>query len=79
MVTYKEQAKIIKKHEKKEKYHETRCISKELKTPATVWIYSDKVAIVIYKEDPKIILIKSEAVYESFKNYFELLWKTAKK
>ncbi len=36
------------------------------------------VTLVMWVENPVAILIEHKAVYESYKNYFEYLWKTAK-
>jgi len=42
-------------------------------------IYADKVAIIIWLEKPLAILIKNKEVAKSYRKYFELLWKIAKK
>jgi len=53
---------------------------KELEMPTTIEIWGNKVALfVITKENPITILIESEAVANSFKKYFDILWKGAKK
>ncbi|HLC71188.1 MAG TPA: helix-turn-helix domain-containing protein [Candidatus Nanoarchaeia archaeon] len=41
-------------------------------------IYGDKVAIVVWMQEPVGILIKQPEVAKAFKNYFELLWKMGK-
>ncbi|MEK6964564.1 MAG: helix-turn-helix domain-containing protein [Nanoarchaeota archaeon] len=41
-------------------------------------IYSDRVAIIIWSEEPIAILIKNKDVAESYMNYFKLLWNIAK-
>ena len=46
--------------------------------PSTIAIYEDKVLNIIWGEEPIAILIISEKASQSYKNYFELLWKTAK-
>jgi hypothetical protein len=38
----------------------------------------DKVAICVFSEEPYAFLIEDEKVAESYKKYFELLWKQAK-
>lgn len=52
---------------------------KEYVSPALTYIYDNKVAIIIWSEEPTAFLIKSKQAYESYKNYFNLLWKIAKK
>ncbi|MFH1585358.1 MAG: helix-turn-helix domain-containing protein [archaeon] len=47
-------------------------------TPAPVVIYPTSVAIVHWKKDPSIIIIRGKGIRESFKQYFEGLWKQAK-
>lgn len=46
--------------------------------PSTIAIYEDKVLNIIWGEEPIAILIISEKASQSYKNYFELLWKIAK-
>ncbi len=48
------------------------------KAEATTVIFGDYVSIHLAKEKPLIILIKNKDISESYKNYFELLWKQAK-
>lgn len=45
---------------------------------ATTIIYSHKVAIIIWKDEPIGILMSSEEVANSWKYYFEILWAIAK-
>ena len=50
----------------------------DAKSEATTTIFNDKVAIHLIKEKPIIIIIKNKEIAESYKNYFEVLWKIAK-
>ena len=61
------------------KFAEVKYIPKGYKTPTETTIYGNKVAIFLLTEQPKAILIKSETIAESYKRYFNLLWKAAKK
>ncbi|MFA6420358.1 MAG: helix-turn-helix domain-containing protein [archaeon] len=47
-------------------------------TPAAINIYKDKVIIALWIENPTAFMIKNKAVAESYKQYFQALWKTAK-
>lgn len=47
-------------------------------TPSETLIYKDKTAIVILDKEPIVILITSEMVARSFKEYFKILWINAK-
>lgn len=59
---------------------ELRYMPKEFVSPATAYLYSGKVAFIIWsKETPMAILIENKNLYESFLNYFSLLWKVCKK
>ena len=49
----------------------------EFLNPATTIIYDDKVAIIIWKEEPLGVLMNSKEVANSHQYYFELLWKMA--
>jgi len=48
-------------------------------TPAEINIWSDKTMIVILRRNPTIILIHDQKVSDSFREYFDKLWKFAKK
>lgn len=47
--------------------------------PSTIAVYEDKVLNVIWGEEPIAILIMSEKASQSYKNFFELLWKISSK
>ncbi|MEW5897181.1 MAG: helix-turn-helix domain-containing protein [Nanoarchaeota archaeon] len=53
-------------------------IPREFNSSVSTYIFDGKVALVMWVENPVGILIEHKAVYESYKNYFEYLWKTAK-
>ena len=48
-------------------------------TPAEINIWTDKTMIVILRKNPTIILINDQKVSDSFREYFEQVWKTAKR
>lgn len=62
-----------------ETFGEIKFLSGEFLNPATTIIYSHKVAIVIWKEEPIGVLMNSKEVADSYRYYFELLWKLAEK
>lgn len=43
-------------------------------TPATTWIYGDKVAIIVWSAQPVITLIRSSEVSKSYAQFFRELW-----
>ncbi len=55
-----------------------RYVPKEYSSPAATNIYGDKVAIVLWSEDPIAIVIKNKEIADGYKKYFDLLWKVAK-
>lgn len=61
------------------KYFEMRFNSNLYDTPSTTWIYGDKVAIVIWLNQPIITLIRSKEVAKSYKQFFNVLWNNSKK
>lgn len=48
-------------------------------SPLAINIYKDKVAMILWKKEPLAIVIKNLEIAESYKKYFELMWKVAKK
>lgn len=47
-------------------------------TPATTWIFGDKIAIIVWSEQPLITLIRSKEVAESYKQFFNIMWNDSK-
>jgi sugar-specific transcriptional regulator TrmB len=57
-----------------------RFFPKELEMPTSVVVWKNNVVLyIITKENPLTIVIGSEATANSFRKYFEILWKQAKK
>ncbi len=57
------------------KFAEARYLPKQYKTPTETTIYGNKVVIFLLTENPKAILIKSKTASESYRKYFNLLWR----
>ncbi len=55
-----------------------RFIPEIYESPATTWIYGDKVAIVVWSDQPIGTLIRSKEVAKSYKTFFEILWNNSK-
>ncbi|MCK5474166.1 MAG: helix-turn-helix domain-containing protein [Candidatus Aenigmarchaeota archaeon] len=47
-------------------------------SPVATNIYGNKIAIIIWTDTPEAIIIENKAAAESYRNYFEFLWKSAK-
>lgn len=60
------------------KLTEVKYIQNPPQNPMRADIYLDYVDIAIDAVAPFVISIRSKEVSDSFRNYFELLWKTAK-
>lgn len=59
---------------------EIRYIPEKYANPLAVNIYKDKVALIFWKkEKPFAVVIKEKEVADSYKSYFDLVWKIAKK
>ncbi|OGI64478.1 hypothetical protein A2642_01785 [Candidatus Nomurabacteria bacterium RIFCSPHIGHO2_01_FULL_39_10] len=82
----KEQKKIKTKmiiresREKKSigKYSEYKSIPFNTISPVTINIYKDKVAIVLWEDNPQAILIEHANISKTFAEYFQFIWKHAK-
>lgn len=55
-----------------------RVMRDEFDTPLAINVYANKVGMLIFSDNPIAILIEDRSVANSFKNYFELLWKMAR-
>jgi sugar-specific transcriptional regulator TrmB len=53
-------------------------LSDNLTGPTSTFIFNNNVAIFIWEEPYFAVLIENKATYDSFKEYFEELWKIAK-
>lgn len=74
-------AKIITSEKLKRKipFSETKILPQGYSNPMAINIYKDKVAIILWKKEPMAILIKNLEIAESYRKYFELIWRIAKK
>lgn len=58
---------------------EIRYLPEKYSNPLAINIYKNKVAIILWKKDPIAIVIQESEIADSYRKYFELMWKTAKK
>ncbi|HLC51180.1 MAG TPA: helix-turn-helix domain-containing protein [archaeon] len=47
--------------------------------PAATNIWGDKVAIIIWSEQPLVVMIESKEIADSYRHHFEFLWSVAEK
>ena len=56
-----------------------RYLPQKYSNPVALNIYDDKTAIILWALEPIAILIKNKEIAKAYKQYFELMWKIAKK
>ena len=57
---------------------EIKYLATQFNSPTATNIYGDKVAIILWTEEPFAILIHQKEIADSYREYFNLLWKAAK-
>jgi len=77
-IIYHEEAKSFIQQTKKLPLTEMKVLPKSYVTPAAVNIYGNKTATIVWTEKPIAFVVKSKEYSDSFRNYFNLLWKIAK-
>ena len=61
---------------KKMKYTAHRFLPKEIKNPQTMWVFGNYVALIIVSLDyPIVFLIENKEIADSYRNYFNFMWK----
>lgn len=61
------------------KYKNVHIKLTDIKSEATTTIFGNYVAIHLIKDKPLVIIIKNKDIADSYRNYFNSLWKIAKK
>jgi HTH-type transcriptional regulator, sugar sensing transcriptional regulator len=56
-----------------------RVLPKRYKSPTATYIYGNKVSFWMFLEIPTIVVVENEELSETYRNYFEYLWKIGKK
>jgi HTH-type transcriptional regulator, sugar sensing transcriptional regulator len=68
------------KNRKQLPHTQFRFLPETMEMPMSTEIYKNKVIFfILLQESPMAIMIENKAVYDSFKKYFEILWKNSKK
>jgi len=60
------------------KYKNIKVKSTNIKSEATTTIFNNTVSIHLIKDKPIVIIIKNKHIAESYKNYFNFMWKKIK-
>ena len=70
--------KTLGMEREKEKYTEVRYMPEGYVSPAAMDIFEDYVYMFVWEEKPFVFMIKNKKIAESFRNYFNIIWKKAK-
>ena len=57
----------------------TRYVPKSVKSPVVTNIYGDKIALIIWTDEPEGIIIENAVAAEAYRSYFEFMWEHAEK
>jgi HTH-type transcriptional regulator, sugar sensing transcriptional regulator len=68
-----------REHKIKIPYSEVAYLPEQYLSPVSTNIYADRVAIIVWSEEPIALLIKNKKISEAYKKHFDLLWAIAKK
>jgi sugar-specific transcriptional regulator TrmB len=63
----------------KHKDAKIKVLPKEFESPTATYIYGNKVSVWLWYDVPVVIVIDSKEVTDSYRSYFEALWKLSKK
>jgi sugar-specific transcriptional regulator TrmB len=78
LVTFESQRKGLLKGEKYPQFCEYRFLSQNFSAPTSTNIFGDTTAILIWTDEPLVICIESKEVADSYRSYFQALWKMGK-
>ncbi|MDO8647946.1 MAG: helix-turn-helix domain-containing protein, partial [Candidatus Diapherotrites archaeon] len=70
--------KTFGKDRAKEKFASVRYLPEEFLSPAAIDIVENSVYVFLWEEKPFVFAINNEKIAESFRQYFNFLWKIAK-
>ena len=58
---------------------EYRYLQNVSESPAVTNIYGNKIAIIIWTDEPEGIIIENAATAKAYRSYFDVMWEVAKK
>ncbi|MBT7902249.1 hypothetical protein HN587_00145 [Candidatus Woesearchaeota archaeon] len=58
---------------------QTRYVPKSVESPVVTNIYGDKIALIIWTDEPEGIIIENSAAAKAYRHYFEFMWQHADK
>lgn len=54
-----------------------RFVDKEINSNVVTNVYGDKIAIIIWTDEPEAVVIQNRTAADSYRSYFEFMWKKA--
>ncbi len=60
------------------RYVETKYLPEHFRQPTATHVWPDRISMLFFDDEPQVIEIKSAKMAESFRNYFEMLWKVSR-
>ncbi|PIN75483.1 hypothetical protein COV18_02930 [Candidatus Woesearchaeota archaeon CG10_big_fil_rev_8_21_14_0_10_37_12] len=75
LANHNERDKLV---EPTKKLSEIKYLPQYLVTNMSIYLYNNKVLLAFWTQQPKGLLLESKEAYDSFKIYFDTLWKIAK-
>jgi sugar-specific transcriptional regulator TrmB len=72
---------IVRKGRKAEgsKVTEVRYVPEDIESPVVTNIYGNKIALILWTDTPEAVIVENKAAADSYRAYFKLLWKQAKR
>ena len=58
--------------------NQTRYVPKSVISPVVTNIYGDKIALIIWTDEPEGIIIENKAAAQAYKSYFDFMWDHAR-
>ncbi len=78
-IIYHEEARSMIREYKGKRLTQIRILPKKYFTPAVNNVYGDKTATILWTKEPLAFVVKNKDYADSFRQYFKLLWKIARK
>ncbi|MEM5814490.1 MAG: helix-turn-helix domain-containing protein [Candidatus Aenigmatarchaeota archaeon] len=57
---------------------QVRYVKRGAASDAVMNIFGDKISIILWSDPPEGVIIESKAAADAFRNYFEIIWRTAR-
>lgn len=70
---------VVKRGDQKTRLVEWRYLPESFRVPSSTNIFNDTVAILVWAEEPIVVVIESKEIAESYRSYFKALWKYGNK